>query len=286
MAITSDWHIHTKYSCDSACMEFETLVQEAKRLGITDFGVSDHYHTKLQESDIAASRKAYEETLKLHPELSDHFRFGIEATVISKWEAERISRGDYDTPPIYGFRTGGPKNAPVFFDFNEDFLEKYKIDYVIAGMHWPMYCETDLQSVLKEYHRQYMFAITHPYTNILAHYLWWDSNLFTNLWNLPDYQNPFSNFSVIPESMKNELKSALIENQVALELNSWIFSGKHSPQFFDDYLCWFSELQASGVKISFGSDSHAPKLSDFCDYDNIDKICKSYGIKTSEFLRI
>lgn len=52
MAITSDWHIHTKCSCDSACMEFETLVAEAKRLGITDFGVSDHYHTRIQESGI------------------------------------------------------------------------------------------------------------------------------------------------------------------------------------------------------------------------------------------
>lgn len=283
MAITSDWHIHTKCSCDMACMEFEDLVQDAKKLGITDFGVSDHYHTSFQEADIAASRKEYEETLKRHPELSGHFHFGIEATLVSKWEAEKIARGEYDEPPVYGFRSGGPKNAPVCFDFDEEFLEKYKIEYVVAGMHWPMYCDTDLDSVIKEYHRQYMFAATHPYTDILAHYLWWDSNLFTNLWKMPDYKNPFADFSVIPESMKNELKSALLENNVAFELNGWLFGEKLSPRFVDSYLGWIAELQSSGVKIAMGSDCHNPKLSDCCDYNRVDELCKRYGIKTLEF---
>lgn len=286
MAITTDWHIHSKCSCDSACMDFEDLVQEAEKLGITDFGISDHYHTRLQEADIAASRMEYEKTLKRHPELSGHFHFGIEATIVSEWEVNKIAFGDYDKPPVYGFRTGGPENAPVVFDFDEEFIDKYNIEYVVAGMHWPMYCKTDLQSIIKEYHRQYMFAATNKYTDILAHYLWWDSTLFHNVWNLPDYKNPFMDFSVIPESMKNELKYALLENKVAFELNGWLFSDNLPEQFVDSYLNWVSELQESGIKIAMGSDCHSSKLSNVCDYNKIDKICEGYGIKSSKFFCI
>lgn len=283
MSITSDWHIHTKFSCDSACMEFEDLVKDAKELGITDFGVTDHFHTRVQEEDIKASRKEFDKTLEKHPELKGHFHFGVEATIVSKWETEKIARGEHGDDIIIGIRTGGPKNAPLTFDFNEEFLEKYNIEYVVAGMHWPMYCDTDWNSVIKEYHRQYMFAATHPYTTIMAHYLWWDEGLFRRVWNMPDYENPFADFSLIPSSMKNELKAALLENNVAFELNGWLFSNEHPKKFIDPYLSFVSELQSAGVKISMGSDSHSPKLSTICDYTKIDEICKSYGIKSSEF---
>ena len=283
MAITSDWHIHTHCSCDSACMTFEDLVSETKELGITDFGVSDHYHTTIQEADIAASRKEYEKTLLRHPELKGKFHFGIEATLVSKWEADKIARGEYDELPVYGFRSGGPKNAEVCFDFDEELLEKYKIEYVIAGMHWPMYCDLDASSVIKEYHRQYMYAATHPYTDILAHYLWFDMHLFTNVWNVPDYKNPFEDFNAVPRSMKDELKAALLENNVAFELNNWLFVDNLTEKFRDSYLGWVNELQSSGVKIAFGSDNHSPHLKDLCDYRNREEVCRKYGIKTDEF---
>ena len=38
MAIRSDWHIHTHCSCDGACMEYEALINDAPKYGITDFG--------------------------------------------------------------------------------------------------------------------------------------------------------------------------------------------------------------------------------------------------------
>ncbi|MBR6773730.1 MAG: hypothetical protein IKM16_03585, partial [Clostridia bacterium] len=61
--ITSDWHIHTEFSCDQACMTMEDLVNEQAQNGVTDFGVSDHIHTIIQEDDIRRSRKAYDEIL-------------------------------------------------------------------------------------------------------------------------------------------------------------------------------------------------------------------------------
>ena len=53
MAITSDWHIHTKCSCDSACMEFEALVAEAKRLLST--GEVSTVNEATQMTDISRS---------------------------------------------------------------------------------------------------------------------------------------------------------------------------------------------------------------------------------------
>ena len=290
MAITSDWHIHTHCSCDSACMEFETLVKCAKEYGITDFGVSDHYHTRIQEADIANSHKEFEKTLQAHPELKGHFHFGIEATIISEWEIEKIITGDYvgvKEAPTYGVRVGGPKNAPVTFDFDEEFLRKYGIEYVVAGVHWPMYCDTDRDSLLKEYHRQYMFAATHPYTTILAHYMWYDKGVIPNIWGVKDAKNPFLDFSTVPVSMLDELKAALLECDTAFELNlgGIVFAADLPDIFKDEYLGWAADLQRSGVVLSIGSDSHAPAF-DKAEYDEADRLFKHYGIDTSTFLSL
>ncbi len=274
MAICSDWHIHTHCSCDSACMEYETLINDAKKYGITDFGVSDHYHTRLQEADIAASREEYDKALEKHPELYGHFHFGIEATVISQWEVDKIALGEYENPPTYGFRYGGPAYAPVILDFNDEFIEKYKIEYIVTGVHWPMYCSTDEQSLLTEYHRQYMFAATHPYTDILAHYTWFDEYLN------PGVENPFLDFTKVSGTMRDELKHALIENKVAFELNRFLFG---LPQtFIDEYLGFAAELQRSGVILSQGCDCHKEDLSSV-NYEKTAEIYEHYGINTEEF---
>ncbi len=287
MAITSDWHIHTHCSCDSACMDFEALVKSAKECGITDFGVSDHYHTRLQEQDIANGHKEFEKTIEAHPELRGHFHFGIEATIISEWEIEKILAGDYvgiKEAPTYGVRIGGPKNAPVTLDFGDEFIEKYGIEYVVSGVHWPMYCDTDRDSLLKEYHRQYMFAATHPYTTILAHYMWYDSGLFKNLWEIKDAKNPFIDFSTVPVSMLDELKAALLEYNTAFELNlgGIVLAPSLPDSFKDEYLGWAADLQKSGVVLAAGSDSHAAALCS-SDYEQSNKMFEHYGIDTSKF---
>lgn len=286
MSIASDWHIHTHCSCDSASMEFETLIQEAKELGIKDFGVSDHYHTRaIQEPDIAASRREFEAALEAHPELKGHFHFGIEATIISEWEIEKIRAGDYvgvKEAPTYGVRVGGPKNAPVTLDFDEEFLHHYGIEYVVSGVHWPMYCDTDRDSLLKEYHRQYMFAATHPYTTILAHYMWYDSGVIPNIWGIKDAKNPFLDFSTVPLSMLDEIKAALLECNTAYELNFYIFNPNLPDSFRDEYLGWVAEIQRSGVVLSIGSDCHAPHLKQV-DYNKANQACEHYGIDTSSF---
>ncbi|MBE6695981.1 MAG: PHP domain-containing protein [Ruminococcaceae bacterium] len=282
MAIKSDWHIHTHCSCDSACLTFEDLIKDARELGITDFGVSDHYHTSLQTHDIELSRAEYESALEMHPELKGHFHFGVEATVVSEWEIDRIKRGVKENLTSCGVLVGGPEVASIAFDFDDAFIEKYKIDYVVAAMHWPKYGNADTDSLIKEYHRQYMFCATNPHSTILAHYLWWDEGLYSYFWKKTDFKNPFLDFSVITESMRDELKCALKENNVAFELNPCMFF-KNMPQAFADaYLGWASDLQRDGVVLSFGSDCHKAHITN-TDYGKIDKIFAHYGIDSDKF---
>lgn len=283
MAITSDWHIHTHCSDDSACMEFETLVEEAKKIGLTDFGVSDHYHFFAQEPDIAASRKEFDLTLERHPELKGHFHFGIETTLMYKRELEKAANGRGNEILMFDLQSEGYGDAELAFGLDQAFLEKYGIAYFIAGTHWPMYCKLDAQSVLAEYHRQYMYCATHPFTDILAHFGWWDANLFRGVWGVKDMPNPFTHFAGVSQTMRSELTAALKENRVAFELNDYIFCDKNAESYRDEYLGFAADLQNSGVLLSMGSDCHAARLTDSCDYVNRDAAFRHYGIDPAKF---
>ena len=41
--LTTDFHIHTEFSCDSACITYENLISELSKNCITDFGITDHF---------------------------------------------------------------------------------------------------------------------------------------------------------------------------------------------------------------------------------------------------
>ena len=269
--IRSDWHIHTHCSCDSACMEFEDLIQDAKTYGLEKFGVSDHLHSQYGEKDIAASRADFDKALSNHPELRDRFFFGVEASIMSTWEVDKIARGDYEYEPVYGIRRIGPADTSPIICVNDEFMEKYQIDYLIAGVHWGLYCEEKPQSVVNSYFKQYLYGAAFPYTDILAHFCWWNPT--------PNIENPFTDFSVISESMRSELKGALLENQVALEMNlcAMLFSGAYPQSFVDEYLGWAAQMQRDGVVLSLGSDCHAPHLPTN-HYEAIAERFDHYGI--------
>lgn len=59
---TSDWHIHSRNSCDEACMEVPVLIRMAADKGIRDYGLTDHIHTPFNLPDLAASRKEFLES--------------------------------------------------------------------------------------------------------------------------------------------------------------------------------------------------------------------------------
>lgn len=277
--ITSDWHIHTEFSCDQACMTMEDLVNEQAQNGITDFGVSDHIHTIIQEDDIRRSRKAYDEILGKYPSLKGRFHFGAEVSVMSEWEVEKINKGEYDEVPIYGLRQICPiVDARPTLAIDDEFRQKYGIEYVVTGVHWPLYMRRDKKGAISEYFRQYLYGAAHPQTDILAHFLWW------NACEKEVPSNPFSDFSDISEQMRGELECALKENDTAFELNLYGVVYAYPPAYIDEYLGWCKQMQDRGIALAVGSDCHRAHI--LGAYEKAEILFDKYGIDVDKFWKL
>lgn len=286
--VNTDWHMHSAYSCDEACMTYEDLVASANEAGLVEFGVTDHLHNQTHYTDIERSRKAYDQTLEKHPELKGRFHFGVEASVMSRWEIDRVARGDLAGITKHGFRLGGPAfDEPVILADSE-FKERYSVDYVVTGVHWSLYAPLTREDTIRDFFRLWKFAAAWPQTDILAHFGWWfPVQAIEN----PDMEftleNPFTQFSkAFSPSMLDEMKAILLEHNTALELNAcaMLMSRQYPETFKDEYLGWFGDLQRAGVTLSWGSDCHDGRLiSRF--YDFTDTLAH-YGIDPEKFFRI
>jgi len=252
MKITSDWHIHSRNSCDEASMEVKVLVQMADEKGIIDYGLTDHIHTPYNLPDLAASRKEFTESNS-----SSNFHFGVEVSCVSKWEIDEIATGKYGSP-VYGLRSGGDPGCHLAIGLDKSDIDRYQIEYVVGGTHWPMYVPIEREAIIKDYHRQNMFLVSHPLVDIVAHPWWWhghwqDSNgvFSTEPW--------FDDFGKIPKSMHDELASSAIQHGKVIEINiSAILLNPHYPQRFkNQYLEYIAELRSRGVKLCLGSDCHS-----------------------------
>ena len=127
MRLTSDWHIHSRNSCDGAAITVADLVRGAKAKGIRDFGLTDHIHTPFNLPDLAASREEY---LASNP--SPRFHFGVEVSVVSQWELDQIAKG-LAKSPVYGIRHGGPQGASLAIGLTATDITTFGIEYVVGG---------------------------------------------------------------------------------------------------------------------------------------------------------
>ena len=251
--IKQDWHIHTTNS--DGAMPMAALPAAAEQLGIAQYGVTDHLNTQFNRPFIANSRRDYDAVLAENPALKGRFHFGVEASCVSAWEIDKIRRGDYEGEPVWGIRSGGPAGAALALDIDKAFIEEFGIAYVVGGVHWPMYCAADRHAVLEDYHRQYLFMARHALVDILAHWLWWNPMLSIR----DGIACPFLDFGAIPARMKEELAQALLKNGTAFEINIGEFLMKqpfYSSEFMRGYLAYAARLQALGVTLSIGSDTH------------------------------
>ncbi|MBS7262027.1 MAG: hypothetical protein KIG36_00245 [Eubacteriales bacterium] len=277
----SDWHIHTHNSCDCTKIgrSMEERIEELKTAGITDFGFSDHVHTFYNyPREIAASRREFDETLARHPELKGHMHFGIELSVMSEWEVDIIEheRVPADSLPYgytYGLRTGGPSGTSPTMCLNDEIVQRYGIEYVVAGVHWGLYCYQDENSVWEDYRRQYLTAVANPHTDVLAHWLWW--------WNdaPKDMPNLFYDFAKVPQTLKDDLAAALKIYDTAFELNSGEINPNnpaHAPGYVREYLAYAKRLQESGVRLTFGSDTHGAYRTNVTE--RVDPLLREAGI--------
>ena len=259
MQITSDWHIHSTNSYDGH-LPMPRLIEQASEKGVTEFGVADHLSTPMQSADIVDARREF---LSLGP--VEGFHFGVEVSTMSKWELETIARdgvGDRN----FGIREGGPEDDEPAITLSTEDAEAYGLEYVIGGVHWPLYVPWEPQAVILSYHRQNMFLATHPLVTIIAH-PWWFSGHWADadgrMTGLPWFDDFHGR---IPKSMQDELSSALMASGKVVEINldAIVLNPQYTEHFKKDYFEYMGFLKGRGIKFSIGSDCH---LADYRDLD-------------------
>lgn len=253
MVIHSDWHIHSRNSCDSAALTMSDLVHEAVTNGIADYGVTDHIHTPFNRPDLERSRLEFD-SVSPNP----RFHFGVEASCVSRWEIEEVARGTHKAP-VYGLRTGGPPGCELAIAVTAQDIAELGIEYVVGGTHWPMYVPMERHAVIRDFHRQNMFLATHPLVDIVAHPWWWHGGWEDAQHDL-SAEPWFDDFTCIPESMHEEFAAAAIEHGTKIEINqNALLLNPHYPERFKlQYLVYLARLKDRGVQLSLASDCHAP----------------------------
>lgn len=272
MRITSDWHIHSRNSCDGVALVVKDLISEAEEAGILDFGITDHLHTPYNLPDIVRSRAEF---LANNP--SPHFHFGVEVSCVSRWEIEEIAKGHCEKPD-YGLRSGGKPDCDLAIGISSEDITVCGIEYVVGGTHWPMYVPMERESVIRDYHRQNMFLACHPLVNIIAHPWWWDGhwqdvngNYRAEPW--------FDDFHAIPRSMHDEFAAAVVQHDKVVEINieANLLNPCYPKRFVQQYLEFLAELQVQGVRLCVGSDCHSAHYR--VDFHSVGKMLEQVGIK-------
>ncbi len=251
MKISSDWHIHSRNSCDEAALTVKDLLREAEVMGIVDFGLTDHIHTPYNWPDLEKSRMEFD---ACGP--SPRFHFGVEVSCVSQWEIDQIAQ-DRVPDPVYGIRTGGPPGAHLAIGIDTETLGKYGVEYVVGGTHWPMYVPLKREAVIRDYHRQNMFLATHPHVDVVAHPWWWhghwqdvSGNYTAEPW--------FDDFGIIPGTMHADFAAAVVEHHKKIEINlcAMLLNRHYPDRFKRQYLEYLADLKAHGASLCIGSDCH------------------------------
>jgi histidinol phosphatase-like PHP family hydrolase len=277
MPITSDWHIHSKNSCDSACMEVTELVTQAAARGIVDFGLTDHLHTPCNRPDLACSRQEYWSSGP-----GARFHFGVEVSCVSSWELEQIAGGRHGNP-VYGLRHGGPAGGQLAIGLTAADIDQFGLEYVVGGAHWPLSFER--RAIIRDYHRQNMFLATHPLVDIVAHPWWWMGH-----WQAADGGYPgepwFDDFGHIPAALHDEFAAAAVEHGSVVEINlaAMLFNPSYPGRFVQQYLEYLAQLQARGVPLSIGSDCHCAHYE--VDFAGAGALLASAGIRAGDLWRL
>lgn len=277
--LTSDWHIHSRNSCDSASLPMADLLTGAADKGITAFGITDHIHTPFNLPDLHASRQEYR---SLSP--AADFHFGVEVSVVSQWELEEFASGRQEGQ-TYGLRSGGPAWAEPAIGLTPEHMAELGVEYVVGGTHWPLYVELEPETLRRDYHRQNMFLATHPLVTIVAHPWWWmgkwqdsEGKYLTDPW--------LDDFTRIPQSMHDEFATAALEHGKVVEINlgAMILNPTYPPDFWRQYGEYVAYLKQRGVLLSLASDCHSPTYD--CDFAEGARRLAEAGITDADLWRL
>ena len=268
MIIKSDWHMHTEHSYDST-LPMDELVPMLREIGLESFGITDHvnYNEDCYFDAIKGAAPHARRLKESYPEL----HLGVELTPINKPEFDYLamhsSRDGY-IPPV----TGKPYGMELAM--NADQLAEHGVEYVVGATHWRVdvadkneLCELD--HLIREWHRQQMWLANDERVTILGH-PWYNGRA---AW--------YSDFSVIPRSMHDELFAAIIENGKYMECNpDVLLSWKAEEKFHMQYAEFLREGFERGVRITYGSDSHNRYLD---RRDKVEALLSRVGFKEGDF---
>ena len=246
--IYSDWHIHSYASYDST-LSIEEIARESAALGLKRFGITDHinYNEPSFLSVIRDSREALEKAKAADPTLEGRVTLGVELTPIAKPEFDYLaihkSREGFE-PPC----SDKPYDIELAVSKEELIANGYR--YAVCASHWRVdvadkSAPTTLDGLIREWHRQQMWLATDERTTVLGH-PWYNGR---GAW--------YSDFSVIPQSMHDELASALLESNKYVECNLGVIcSHLADDRFSRTYAEYLRYMFERGLRITYGSDSH------------------------------
>ena len=156
-------------------------------------------------------------------------------------------------------------------------IEKYGIEYVVGGTHWPLYVPYEREAIIRDFHRQNMHLATHPLVDIVAHPWWWhghwaesDGSYRTDPW--------LSDFRRIPASMHDEFGAACREHDTKIEINiaAMLCNNGYPLKFRHQYVEYLAQMKANGVALSLGSDCHSAYTD--IDFETAEAMLVKVGI--------
>ena len=280
MKIRQNLHIHSMHSCDSACAALNDIQNEMLSLGMTEFGVSDHLHTHYNLCDIQSARNDF-----LAYRRPKQFHFGIEISAVSQWECEKIAAGDYEIikdDPVYGLRfTEGPAGSPVCIGITAEEIKALGIEYVIGGVHWPLYSPPGRESAYEDYFNQMMELIRNPLVDILAH-PWGAIEHAAGDWfhHRDEAHKDYDAILNIPEELNEKLIKELLKYNKCAELNLSCMLTR-PEKCCKHYWNMFSSWREAGVKFVIGSDQHSAHFNPIV-FKAAELLLDIYGFKDSD----
>ena len=272
MIIKSDWHIHSEFSYD-ATNPLAKIAEAAASQGLLRFGITDHanYNDEKFLGDLRASA----ENVKILAKTCPNVVPGVELTPIELPEFEYAK--------IHGTRDGyipPESDTPYAIELaaSKEELMALGVRYAIGASHWRVdvaggkNMRYDLIPSMNEWYRQQMWLACDERVTILGH-PWYNGK---GLW--------YEDFSIIPRSMNDDLKAALLENKKYAECNSHFFrTPLATEKFRHQYAEFLRELFEAGIPITYGSDSH----KDYGDQRApIEKYLISAGFSDGDFSEI
>lgn len=176
-------------------------------------------------------------------------------------------------------RSGGPSQVEPALGVTAEDLTTLGVEYVVAGVHWPLYVPFERELIIRDYHRQNMFLATHPLVDIVAHPWWWSGHWRNDDGNY-DGDPWLDDFTTIPASMHDEFAAALIEHDKAAEINvlGMLLNPRYPERFIKQYMTYLAELDHRGVNLTIGSDCHTPHYE--VDFERVQAMLESVGIKS------